>query len=170
MRLIQILSVLAAAFLGCSISNAANGFAVLSNITEFDDVRFVYERSFHDKIEVVVTREKRSDGVNLRVITWPMDKKSGKYLSPTLAELSVSETAFIKLCAQLSRGVMLSKSLEKQTESLDGSDWLIELRKGGLRIGQSRHSPNTEHDTEFRMIGLQILSLAKIEIPKEALY
>ncbi len=151
-------------------ADTVSGFAMIKNIDKFDDLRFVYQRSFHDKIEVVVTREKRADGINLRVLIWPMDPKSGKYLSPKLAESSVPDSIFNGLVASISRLDMIAKSLETQQEGLDGSNWLIELRKGGMRIGQFRHSPSIESDNEFRMIGLRILDLANIQIPKEAIY
>jgi len=143
----------------------------LQFFTDIDEVRFVCSRSFHGEIEIVVRRPYHSPQAppELRAtINTPGKKPSDSETKHT--EKKISEELFAELRSYVTRKDLIEHSLVESPVSTDGSLWILEGRKGDFVISHRRLNPLYGSDAAFVAIGMRLLDIADISIPKKELY
>jgi len=148
-------------------SSSAPGLAF---IREFDEIRFLYLRSFDPQIEIIVRRPslKKDKPPLLRASVVQQRMPEGQGISTS--EKEISEKVYRELTAYVLREDLIERSLVEREGGADGSTWILEGRKGQFIVRHVRWCPPYYGDKTFVAIGKRFLELAEIKIPDEKFY
>lgn len=146
-------------------------YASFDHLSDFDAIRFFYQRANEGDVEVVI-RKPRTAGGNSEVVSivTTIDGKTGLKNRPIWTTRTISAKSFMDLVTQLCDQAVVKRSIAQVSDdSIHGSLWLLELQKNDFRIGHVRNSPTIDSDRQFRLIGEKILQFGGVDIAKDKL-
>lgn len=135
--------------------------------------RFLYLPTFDPAI--CVRLERALNGVRITVTKvsfrdgWPPDPR----LPAARKEFTTRDVQWEVLQEQLASAAIWSPpgSTEEELFTADGSQWLLELRHGENYRVVHRHSPRADGPhAELRRLCLDLLAVARVELPPEGIY